>query len=162
MSCEFVLTDSSNTVIESFTIFNNAGGTACVVPTASPTQQPINGPGQVVYPTTEDVEQAPFGYMYKSSSDLELLVDSGNGGEQVVGLRFANLELPSGANVLSSYIRFEADESNSGTVNLQIEGHLAANSPSFGFDFFYLNTLARTIAKVQWTVTETWTGKLSS
>lgn len=160
MSCEFILTDSANTIIESFTVFSNAGGNACVAPTASPTLQPRSGPGQVVYATTEDAEQAPFGYLYKTSSDLELLYDPSNGGEQIVGLRFTKLELPANASVASAHIEFEADESDSGTVNLQIEGHLSSNSPAFLFDFFHLNTLPRTVANVQWTLTEPWTGKL--
>ena len=159
MSCEFRLSDTTSTLIDAFSISTTAGGTACVVPTASPTSQPTVGLGLLEYASSEEAEQLGFGYMYKTSSDLELVYDSGNGGEQVVGLRFTSIQIPRSAKVLSSYIEFEADESDSGTVNLQIQGHLSPTSPPFGFDYFFLNTLPRTANVVPWTVTESWTGK---
>ena len=57
-----------------------------------------------------------------TSSDVELVRDGGDG-NQLVGLRFAGLEVPAGAYVTHAYLQFTVDEieNESGTVYLQVE-----------------------------------------
>lgn len=66
---------------------------------------------------SDDVEQRANGAMYVNSSDLELVYDNGN---QIVGLRFTNIELPARAQIESAYIQFTVDESNSQSTQLAI------------------------------------------
>src|SRR5213075_1549086 len=72
----------------------------------------------------KDVEQAANGTMNFTSTDLELVRDEGTGaGDQTIGLRFENLALPVGAQILSANIQFSTDETNSEPATLTIHAH---------------------------------------
>ncbi len=76
----------------------------------------------------DDVEQdANTGVMDLSSSDLEFTADGSS--IQVIGLRYANVSIPQGSQILSAYVQFTADEVNTtGTVNVLIAAENSANS----------------------------------
>ena len=62
--------------------------------------------------------------MYLSSSDLELINDGNN---QVVGVRFASLNIPKGATITNAYLQFKVDEISSIATNLSIRGEASPN-----------------------------------
>lgn len=67
--------------------------------------------------------------MYLTSSDLEM-PDEETGGacdptgddEQLIGMRFITMDIPSGSTITAANITFQADESDSSTVNLYFYG----------------------------------------
>ena len=67
-----------------------------------------------------------------TSSDLELTYeDAGTGTQQVVGVRFANLDIPQGATVTNAYIQFRAKSSEASAVTLSITAQNSVSAPTF-------------------------------
>jgi len=86
--------------------------------------------------------------MYMDSSDLEFPND---GGLQVIGLRFLNVEVPKGANIVKAYIVFTVDEATGPeVVNLIIEGELVPDAPAFASTDYNVSGRTRTAAQVDW------------
>jgi len=80
----------------------------------------------------DDVEENIAGTIYTNSTDIELVYDSYNSnGNQIVGLRFINLYIPQGAEILNSYIQFTCDEATTSACNVVIRGEAADNSAAF-------------------------------
>ncbi len=99
----------------------------------------------------DDVEEIANGNMYQGSTDIELIYDGNNGrGEQKIGLRFNNVDIPNSAIIESAYIQFTADETSSGTVNLTIRGENSSNAAPFSTTNNYLSTRPTTNASVVW------------
>jgi len=66
-------------------------------------------------------ERISDGIMDITSSDLELCAD--DDGDQLVGIRFQNVNVPQGAIISSAYIQFQVDETtDSGAVTIDIVG----------------------------------------
>lgn len=97
----------------------------------------------------DDVEENANGSMYTNSSDLELVAD-GSRGNQTIGLRFSNLDIPQGATVTSAYIQFTTDETNTGTTNLTINGHDTNDAPAFTTSSYNVSGRTKTSASVSW------------
>jgi hypothetical protein len=111
----------------------------------------------------------PEGHTYLFSDDLELGYDPSHG-PQAVGVRFAGVEVPAGANVLNATIGFTAfaNPTTGSTTDLPltITGHAVQDSEPFVADTnfnpgpnepgFGVTGRARTSA-VDWTITGTWT-----
>ena len=70
------------------------------------------------------------GLMDLGSSDIEL-VEDGNDGNQFIGLRFANLNLPKDAIIDSAFIQFTVDETDTGATTIVFKVEDADNSPTF-------------------------------
>ena len=111
----------------------------------------------------DDVEEhVANGSMDLTSTDLELAYeDEGEPAtdEQIIGLRFVNIPLPTGAQITSAYVEFEVDETKNGTdpVNLVIEGELALDAAPFTDLAYHLsNRTPLTTANVKWSVPD-WT-----
>jgi hypothetical protein len=86
--------------------------------------------------------------MYMDSSDLEFPDD---GGLQVIGLRFLNVEVPKGANIINAYVEFTVDDVESDDpVHLIIDGELVPDAPAFADVMYNVRDRARTTAKVEW------------
>jgi hypothetical protein len=94
-----------------------------------------------------DAEERSSGSMYLTSSDLELVYDSGN---QKVGMRFNGATIPRGATITNAYIQFQADESHSGATYLTIQGQDIGNAPIFTSSSGNISSRARTTASVSW------------
>ncbi len=78
---------------------------------------------------SDDVEQRLTGSVSLNSSDLELTTDKTT--EQVVGVRFAGVQVPAGATVTTAWVQFRADEVSSGTAALTIKAEAADNAPTY-------------------------------
>lgn len=137
-----------------------------------------DGGGSVIYPVTdidEPVCASECGVESLSVrvSDLddntEQYVDTGqmtphgnrlsmgtdNGREQLVGLRFKNINIPSGARITSATIDFTAEQSDSDATQLQIASLDIDDAPSFSHDAYTLSNGTTTSASVSWTP-ESW------
>lgn len=97
----------------------------------------------------DDAEERPGGQVALTSSDLELVVD-GSRGAQTVGMRFAGLDIPQGATVISAWIQFQADETSSIATQLTIEGQAIDDAPSFVNTSGNISLRSRTQASVTW------------
>ena len=106
--------------------------------------------------SSDDVEEnAGTGAMYLNSSDLELIYD---GHDQVVGVRFQNVTIPSGATITNAYIEFVIDESNTDVTNLAIYGELTGNAGTFTTAASNVSGRAMTGASVAWNSIPDWGG----
>jgi hypothetical protein len=76
----------------------------------------------------DDGEESDDGKMYLTSTDLELINDSG---DQTVGLRFQNVGVPQGATITSANVQFYVDEVSTGGCALTIRGQAADDAATF-------------------------------
>lgn len=109
----------------------------------------------------DDVEEASTGTMYTSSTDLELVDDTGangNGTNQTIGLRFQGLMIPPAATITNAYIQFTVDEVDTGATSLLIEGENEDNSATFTTAASNLSTRTRTspASAVAWSPVSAW------
>ncbi len=85
----------------------------------------------VINTSTDDAEEKPNGSLSVTSSDLELVIDGG--GNQMIGLRFTNLNIPKGANISNAEIQFTVDQTdNVNPCNLEIYGEASDDATTFG------------------------------
>jgi hypothetical protein len=99
----------------------------------------------------KDVEQAADGAMSLASTDLEIVRDEGTGaGNQTIGLRFENVPLPIGAQILGANIQFSTDETNSEITTLTIQAHRSGNAAGFATNLNNLTTRPLTINSTVW------------
>ncbi len=97
----------------------------------------------------DDVEENSSGGIYTNSSDIELVAD-GSKGNQTIGLRFGNLNIPQGATITNAYVQFTTDETNSGTTNLTIRAHDSDNASAFTTSSNNVSNRSKTSASVAW------------
>ena len=64
-----------------------------------------------------------------TSSDLEMALDGSR--DQVIGIRFNQVDIPQGATITEAYVQFQADETSTDATNLTIRGEKIANAPTF-------------------------------
>jgi hypothetical protein len=76
----------------------------------------------------DDVEELGDGSLYSTSSDIELAVDSG---PQTIGLRFTGVTIPRGAEIVSAWLQFTTDETDSAPAALTITGEASGDSAAF-------------------------------
>jgi hypothetical protein len=109
----------------------------------------------------DDVEQFGRGNPLEiGSSDLEILVDPDYPDiSQVIGLRFVDVQIPSGATIVSAAIRFDADDVDDaehvGNTYIIIGGELSPDAAAFENIDFNVSDRPGTTAQVQWT-SEPW------
>ncbi len=103
-------------------------------------------------------ERVSDGQMELGSSDLELIYDSSRG-NQVVGIRFQNIQIPNGYNITGAYIEFSADETSSTTTDLTIYGEDIDDAPIFSSGWgsnHNISNRTKTSASKSWSP-EAWT-----
>ena len=98
----------------------------------------------------DDAEEASNGDMYRTSSDLDL-------GEDHVGLRFTNLNIPDGANISEAYITFTAQEDEYGSARVKIYGQDLGNPVTFSSNDDDITDRTKTSASKTWNI-GTWSG----
>jgi hypothetical protein len=103
---------------------------------------------------SDDAEEAlnPGYHNWNKSSDLELVHDRiDNGGPQLVGMTFRDIDIASGDVINNAYIEFVCDEIINGTAAAYflIWGHLTPNSNGF-IAPFTISDRPKTDAKVPW------------
>ncbi|MBX2884102.1 MAG: VWA domain-containing protein [Granulosicoccus sp.] len=93
-------------------------------------------------------ERISNGKMNRGSSDLELYRDGSK--EQLIGVRFRNLEIPQGADILSAHLEFEVDKQKSGDVSLYIWGQDHDDPGQFKSNNHDISNRTKTTARVDW------------
>jgi VCBS repeat-containing protein len=91
----------------------------------------------------DDAEETGSGNMQLTSGDLDL-------GSNSVGLRFSPVNIEPGAAIQSAYVRFTADDTETGSTNLTIRGHDADDAAVFTTTSGDLTSRPRTTALVSW------------
>lgn len=114
----------------------------------------------------------PIGRVDVASSDLELGTDYrttvGQGPyNQLVGLRFLNVTIPTGSVINSASIQFMVDEDDKSaiTASYDIFGELSVNPDTYADSetaSFTVSTRATTTNSVQWQNVPSWTGNVGS
>jgi hypothetical protein len=106
----------------------------------------------VIAKGSDDAEESNAGVIYTNSTDIELVYDSYNAaGNQIVGLRFINLNIPRGATINNAYLQFTCDEVSTAACNLLIKGEAADNSTTFTGTSGNISSRTMTTASVNWT-----------
>ncbi len=102
--------------------------------------------------TSRNEELYSTGDSYTSSSDLELVYSADDGGRQVVGIRFSNVNVPNGTIITNAYIQFTADETSSGTCLINISGEDVDNAANVvnGNGVYDISGRTNTSASVNW------------
>ena len=90
-----------------------------------------------------------------TSTDLELAYeDEGQGDPQRIGLRFVNVGVPAGAELIESYLEFEVDNLKGGTepVNVIIDAQLSPDAEPFVDEPYNVSNRTFTETVVPWSV----------
>jgi hypothetical protein len=82
-----------------------------------------------------------------TSSDLEMVYDKS---DQVVGMRFNNVNIDQGAAIANAYIQFQADEKNSGTTYLTLQGQNTGHADVFSRTKYDISSRLVTDAYALW------------
>jgi hypothetical protein len=98
--------------------------------------------------SADDAEEHANRDVDVSSSDLELVQEDDT---QVVGIRFRNVTVPPGATIVNAYVRFQVDETSSGTATLRIYGQASANPLAFAETDGNVSGRPRTGNFITWT-----------
>jgi hypothetical protein len=96
---------------------------------------------------SDDAEEKPSGTVHLTSSDLEMVLESGE--NQIVGIRFPEVDLPRGAAIVTAHVQFEADETDSQETLLTIHGE-ASDDATFESSSGNVSSRPRTTAAVVW------------
>ena len=105
--------------------------------------------------SSDDAEESEDGTEVDTgSSDLELVYDGNN---QTVGIRFANVTIPSDANIESAYIQFTADGDYNEATNLLIKGENVESSLTFEEIANNISSRQTTSSQVNWYDILPWT-----
>jgi hypothetical protein len=99
--------------------------------------------------SSDDAEEKASGAVSLTSSDLELVFDSG--GHQTVGMRFTGINIPQGANITNAYVQFQVDETiPANQTNLTIQGEDVDNAATFTAVSGSITSRPRTTAAMPW------------
>ena len=93
-------------------------------------------------------ERTDTGAVSLTSQDLELVRDAAN---QIVGVRFTNVEIPRAGVIKDACLEFVTDEANDEPTTLLIEGEAADDAAPFVANAGNLHARARTAANTSWT-----------
>lgn len=96
----------------------------------------------------DDVEQRETGRLQSTSVDLEMVYDWF--ANQVVGLRFRNVDVPAGADIVEAHIQFQADEANDEPTSLTIRGIDSDDAAAWLPDSADVTARDATSASVSW------------
>ena len=136
-----------------YSVTDTAGNTGTATRTVTVTSD--NGGGEthtvdsVVSGSTDDAEETvSSGKMKLTSSDLELVEDKGKA--QVVGVRFANIDIPNGATITNAYLQFKTDETDTEATNLVIHGEKVANAAGYESAAYNISSRTETTASANW------------
>ena len=97
--------------------------------------------------SSDDAEERSNGWLYLSSTDLEMVED---GGMQTVGLRFQGVDIPQGASIASATVQFTVDETSAGDASFTIQGELSPDAQAFRSSSRNITSRPRTNDDVLW------------
>jgi hypothetical protein len=101
--------------------------------------------------SADDAEQSAGGTVTLNSTDLEMVRDDGtSSGNQIVGLRFADLPVPRGAVITTATIQFTADEIQNETTALNIFAQASDDAAIFTTGVNNISSRPLTLLNVPW------------
>ncbi|MCH2202103.1 MAG: PQQ-binding-like beta-propeller repeat protein [Fuerstiella sp.] len=103
--------------------------------------------GLPVNHTDDDAEEKQNGDVHTGSGDLELVED---GETQLVGMRFNQINLASGADIRSAYIQFICDEPSAEPTSLMISAQDSGHAERFSNNRHDLTSRPKTSQEVGW------------
>ncbi len=133
-----VYDDRHNLVVESGPVAFFVGVRALerlIVRSEDDAQEGVGGPGG-------------SGRVRLDSDDLELIED--DGGDQLVGLRFTDLPIPSRARIAKAFLRFAPEEPGTDLVDFTIQAELSGDAATFENRRGNISSRRRTAASVEW------------
>ena len=95
--------------------------------------------------SSDDAEERASGSMSLSSSDLEMTFDGGN---QMVGMRFTDLDIPNGALIQNAYVQFDVDEVSTNSAVLYVQAEATDSAEPFTSSSFNISSRDTTSAIV--------------
>jgi hypothetical protein len=98
--------------------------------------------------SSDDAEEKASGSMSLTSSDLELVFETD--GNQTVGLRFNEIDIPQGATIAKAYVQFKVDETATEATSLTIQGQADDNALTFTSSSGNISSRSRITAVVAW------------
>ena len=110
---------------------------------------------QVSNDSDDAEERISNGDMNLGSSDLELGRDGSN--SQEVGIRFRNVSIPQGATVVSAYIQFTVDESDTESTSVTIQIQDTGNAAQYSNSDDDISSRSYTSGSVAWNNIPSWT-----
>lgn len=119
------------------------------------------GPGEndnldrVVENNGDDAEEDDEGIMSLANGTINL------GQMRYVGVRFVNVTIPQGANLIDAYVQFRAGDSNTEYTDLAILGEYTDNAAGFGTSANDISSRTQTTASVMWNYVRNWTANQS-
>ncbi len=84
----------------------------------------------------DDAEEHSNGHISIGSSDLEMTQEHD---KQIVGIRFASVDVPQGATITKAYLQFQVDESSSTGTNLYITTQNSTDAEPFSKDKYNIS-----------------------
>lgn len=103
----------------------------------------------------DDAEESQDGTdISQSSSDLELVFD--DGGNQTVGIRFLDVDVPPGSIIENAYIQFTAEEDGNTATNLIVRGHMSTFSTTFTNEINNISGRSMTTSQAIWDNVPSW------
>ncbi len=103
--------------------------------------------------SSDDAEQEVGNHRANlTSSDLELVYD---GHQQIVGMRFTNIDIPKNATITNAYVTFHAKSSNSKSLSLKISAEDNGNSATFTDEKRNISNRAKT-STINWNNINAW------
>ena len=142
--------------VDTFQIYNNGCDTLNIT-SASNTLSDytffLQTESRIINSEDDAEEDITNGVMDLFSSDLELVND---GNDQMIGLRFTDIDIPQSTTIVSAYIEFETDEFFTDSTNLTINGEDIDSALSFSFSINDISNRTRTSAAVSWDNVPIW------
>ena len=106
----------------------------------------------------DDMEERSDGTLDYNSTDLEISRETSSN-NQLIGLRFAGLNIPKGATITSAYIQFSVDEPSKSKdpFNIKIFAENTGNAAPYKNVNYAVSSRTRTEAYVNWSGIPLWT-----
>lgn len=123
---------------------------------ASAQLRPVVVSSHVVASNDDAEERLSDGAMRRTSTDLELIDDTGDFGPQTVGIRFADIPVPQGAVIVSAVLELWVDETDSAPTSLVVRAEAADDAAAFGAGAFDISSRPLTAAAASWSALPAW------
>jgi acid phosphatase type 7 len=127
-------------------------GSSAVAPLISITYSVSNAvtTSSAVSTGSDDAEERSDGGVNTGSTDLELVYDYSATGNQIVGLRFPNINVPPGSIITNAYVQFTADRPGAEATDLVLQGEAVDNASSFSSALRNVSSRTKTSSMVSW------------
>ena len=122
--------------------------TATITVNLNDVEEPSGGEVNIrVSASTDDAEERTTGLVKLTSSDLELTFDRT---DQIIGMRFNGVAVPSAVTIVNAYIQFQVDETHSDPTSLTIQAEAVDNALGFTAVTGNISSRPKTTASVAW------------